>query len=101
MSSSFFGFFAHAGFVQALSKSGIKPIAYSGTSAGALIAAMAASGIPPEKMFKILSKLKKKHFWDPDYISLFFKSLKLFKGWPGLLKGNAFRKILEENLPGL
>ncbi|MBX7058027.1 MAG: patatin-like phospholipase family protein [Leptospirales bacterium] len=44
MNSSFFGFYAHAGFLQGLVERGIRPAAVSGASAGALVAAVYASG---------------------------------------------------------
>jgi predicted acylesterase/phospholipase RssA len=44
-SSGFFGFFAHAGFLAALRELDINPVGYSGSSSGAILAAMAASGM--------------------------------------------------------
>ena len=44
-SSGFFGFFAHAGFLAGIRESGITPSAYTGASSGAIVAAMAASGM--------------------------------------------------------
>lgn len=42
MSSGFFEFFAHAGFLQALEGLGVRPDAYAGTSSNALVVAYAA-----------------------------------------------------------
>ncbi len=65
-SSGFFGFFAHAGLLAALRELGINPVGYSGSSSGAILAAMAASGMNAEAIKDILFGLKKTDFWDPD-----------------------------------
>ncbi|MGB1581430.1 MAG: patatin-like phospholipase family protein, partial [Nevskiales bacterium] len=44
MSSGFFGFFAHSGMLSALEDEGLTPARLSGSSAGALTAALWASG---------------------------------------------------------
>ncbi len=99
MSSSFFGFFAHAGFVSALEEMGLKPSSCSGSSSGALIAAMYASGIGPRDIHDIIMSLDKKKFWDPDYRNLCKGACKLFKGWSGLLKGTSLRNLMKNYLP--
>lgn len=99
MSSSFFGFFAHAGFVKALEALQINPCAYSGTSSGALITALSASGLTPQNIQNILTNLKKEMFWDPDYASMCKGVFKLFRGCTGLLKGEAFKELLFTHLP--
>ncbi|NVK89488.1 MAG: patatin-like phospholipase family protein [Gammaproteobacteria bacterium] len=83
MSSGFFGFFAHAGVLDTLLKHSLKPAAVSGSSAGALIAGVYASGTPMEVMLERLFALRKADFWDPG-IGL------------GLLKGRKFRAILTD-----
>jgi NTE family protein len=50
--------FAHLGVLQAMDELGIKPTMISGTSAGALVAAIYAHGVPPKEAFEQLSKLK-------------------------------------------
>lgn len=81
MSSGFFGFFAHAGMLQALIDHKLHPHAVSGSSAGALIAGVYASGTPVDEMMHALKALQKQDFWDPG-VGL------------GLLKGRKFRGIL-------
>lgn len=44
LNSSFLGFYAHAGFMQGLEQSGLRPAALSGASAGALVAGFLAAG---------------------------------------------------------
>src|SRR5690606_14944306 len=50
LSAGYFGFFGHAGFIAALRGVGLEPAAYAGTSAGALVAALAASGLEPQEI---------------------------------------------------
>jgi NTE family protein len=96
-SSGFFGFFAHAGFLAAMRDLKIEPCGYAGTSSGAIVAAMAASGMTNRDIRKILFKLKKEDFWDHDpWYVIFKKALNLFKGYTGYLGGKGFRRLLEE-----
>jgi len=53
LNSSFLGYFAHAGFLRALLALGVRPVAVSGASAGALVAGLFAAGIPPEEMLQL------------------------------------------------
>lgn len=64
LSSGFFGFFAHAGFLRALEEKNLKPKLIVGASAGALTAACYASGFTAENMAKEFTKIKKADFWD-------------------------------------
>lgn len=86
LSSGFFGFFAHAGVVAALADRGLMPAAISGASAGALVGAAWASGLPPDAVADRLCTLTKRDFWDP------------FPG-PGLLRGARFQSLLRDWLP--
>ena len=84
LSSSFFGFFAHAGVVAALDEAEIKPSKVSGASAGALIAAAVASGFTTEQTQELLFNVKREDFWDPRL------------GF-GYLHGRKFSAMLEKN----
>jgi NTE family protein len=100
MSSGFFGFFAHAGFLQGLADLGLEPDAYAGASSGALVAASAAAGIEPREMLSIYQNLRKEQFWDPPRTSQLLKLiLKRLKGRTGYLEGKAFARLLERDLP--
>jgi NTE family protein len=100
MSSGFFGFFAHAGFLQGLADLGLEPDAYAGASSGALVAAFAAAGIKPLDMLAMFSRLSKKDFWDPPApMAMAGLLLKRFRGRTGYLAGRAFAKLLERELP--
>lgn len=67
LSSGFFGYFAHLGFVDALEEKGLKPHKLSGSSAGALVAAGLASGRTAKELAEIFLKIQKKDFWDPKF----------------------------------
>ena len=86
MSSGFFGFFAHLGVVTALDEIGFRPQKVVGSSAGALIGALWASGMSPLEIKTLLFDLRRQDFWDP--------------GWgKGFLKGQKFRGLLKAHLP--
>jgi NTE family protein len=86
LSSGFFGFFAHAGVVSVLEEEGLLPARGRGSSAGALVGALWAAGLPAPRLREELLQLKREHFWDP---------------WPGrgLLRGARFRAHVERLLP--
>lgn len=89
MSSSFFGFYGHTGFLRALAARGVRPVAYSGASAGSMAAAFgAADGL--EQLPRLFETLRRQDFWDPT----------LFVGRPpGLLRGHKLRDLLARHLP--
>lgn len=86
LSSGYFGFFAHCGFVKAVLDEGLKPSLITGSSAGAIVGACIASGMAPSEMEKEFLKLNKSNYWDP--------SLGL-----GVLKGDAFENTLKQYVP--
>lgn len=90
LSSAFFGFYAHTGFVRAVRRLGIEPVMYGGTSAGALVAAFAAAdGLAG--FGELLGRLRRRDFWDP--------ALGLGGRPFGLLHGRRFGQLLETHLP--
>ena len=84
LSSGFFGFYAHCGFVKALYEAKCFPQELAGSSAGAIVAGALASGLHHEKIEEILLKLGKKDFWDPA------------PGF-GLVRGELFEEILRDH----
>lgn len=86
LSSGFFGFFAHAGAVSVLEEEGLLPAKIVGSSAGALVGALWAAGVPAALIREELLALRREHFWDPG-LGL------------GLLRGRRFRARLEAILP--
>ncbi len=96
-SSGFFGFFAHAGFLAALREMGIVPSAYAGASSGAIVAAMAASGMDDHSIKEMVLSVKKDDFWDPDpWYFVLLKAMGLLKGYTGYLRGNKFAGLLKK-----
>ena len=65
MSSGFFGFFAHTGMLAALEEAGVLPAEVAGSSAGALVAGLWASGIDAPALEVELTRLRREDFWDP------------------------------------
>jgi NTE family protein len=86
MSSGFFGFFAHTGFLRALEHSGLTPAAMRGSSAGSLIAALWSAGLDTDTIAGELKTLRRSDFWDP------------FPG-PGILRGKKFQQKLADIMP--
>lgn len=94
MSSGFFAFFAHLGMLEALQANGLSPRRVTGSSAGALVGACWAAGVPVGAMKSLLGDLKREAFWDPA-------------PGLGLLRGHRFQEMLAsltgdpdmENLP--
>jgi NTE family protein len=100
MSSGFFGFFAHAGFLQGLAEAGLEPDAYAGTSSGALVAALAAAGMAPAEMLERFTALRKADFWDPPRGGRLVRSLlNGFQGRSGWLAGAGFLRVVTQTLP--
>ncbi len=85
LSSGFFGFYAHVGFLKALNEIGLKPASYAGTSAGAIVGAAAARGLTIAEIEKLISGVSRKEFWDPT---------------PGLgfLRGRKLQELLEKEI---
>lgn len=86
MSSGFFSFFAHTGFLTVLEDEGLLPSRVSGSSAGALVTAAWASGLDAPDLAHELEGLERRDFWDPAMGA-------------GLLRGRLFRERLDRLLP--
>ncbi len=85
LSSGFFGFYAHAGFMKALEENGLAPQKLTGASAGAIVAAASASGLRAKDIQELVLRVKLGDFWDPA-VGL------------GFVRGKKFEKLLEENV---
>ncbi len=86
MSSGFFGFFAHAGFLSVLEEEQLLPARICGSSAGALVGGLWAAGLPSDGIRDELLGLRREHFWDVR-LGL------------GLLRGAKFRERIEALAP--
>jgi NTE family protein len=82
MSSGFFSFYAHTGFLTALEDAGLLPARVSGSSAGALVGAAWAAGVDAPVLAEELEGLERRDFWDPGV-------------GPGLLRGRLFRERVD------
>lgn len=98
LSAGYFGFFGHVGFLQALEDHGIKAACYAGSSAGALVAALAAAGNSAEDILGRLRSVRRADFWDPDPIGAIASGLRGHAA-TGLLRGARLRALLDRNLP--
>ncbi|MBX3189537.1 MAG: patatin-like phospholipase family protein [Labilithrix sp.] len=86
MSSGFFSFFAHTGFLTVLEDEGLAPSRVSGSSAGALVTGSWAAGLDAPDLARALVELERRDFWDPGVGA-------------GFLRGRLFRERLERLLP--
>jgi NTE family protein len=82
LSSGFFGFFAHSGLLTVLEDEGLLPARLAGSSAGALVAGLWASGVDGPRLRDELHALRREDFWDP-------------RPGLGLLRGRLFRERLD------
>ena len=99
LSAGYFGFFAHAGFMRAIEECGIDYCAIAGSSAGAIVAALHASGVPAKEIIESLTQIQKRDFWDSTGIAATLRAvLKKGRGWTGLLKGERFEQLIANRL---
>ncbi|HEX8183476.1 MAG TPA: patatin-like phospholipase family protein [Blastocatellia bacterium] len=99
LSAGYFGFFAHAGFMLAVEELGIDYCAIAGSSAGSVVAAMHASGIPAAEIIELLVSVRRKELWDSTGIGGILQALvKRGRGWTGLLRGQRFEERLNRHL---
>jgi NTE family protein len=98
MSSGFFGFFAHAGFIAAVEELGLVPSLVGGSSAGALVTGLWAAGLPASKIRDRLFSLRRQDFWDLDPGLGLGRLLGGSAAGFGLLRGEAFLQLLESSL---
>jgi predicted acylesterase/phospholipase RssA len=99
LNSSFLGFFAHAGFLEALTQLGIRPTAVSGASAGALVAGAYAAGMPPREMIQwFLTGELRRAFWEWGGALRMLGTLLDLPGYTGALRGHRALALLRERL---
>lgn len=77
----------HVGVLQALEEHGIRPACVSGTSIGAVVGALYAGGMKPEKMLELLS--------GKGFLNLF----RIKPSLSGFLEMKYLKQVLQENLP--
>ena len=69
LSAGYFGFIAHAGFMLAIEELGIGYSAIAGSSAGAIVAALHASGVPAGEIVDLLTSVRRRDIWDSTGIT--------------------------------
>ncbi len=95
LSSSFLGFYAHAGFLAGLVERGQRPQFLAGASAGALIAGLYAAGFEPEKIRDLIFQRDfRRSFLEFGRITRAPAAALGFAGHAGLLTGDGTLKIL-------
>lgn len=82
--------YAHVGVLKVLEENGIKPDLIVGTSMGAIVGGIYASGVNSNQLIKMSKELSKKHFMDFNLIDAIFHS--------SLLKGQKLRRLLKKVL---
>jgi NTE family protein len=86
---------SHLGILQALVEEGIPIHCLTGSSSGAIVAALYAYGYSPEQLINIIPSITKRYI-DIDYFT-FLKKLVLRKGVvQGLIKGNKIHNFIAE-----
>ena len=85
----------HLGVLRALDKLGIEIDEIIGTSIGAVIGSLVASGMSVEDLYELTQDLSRKDFFRLNVLKF------LVKGYrhASLYKGELFRKFLEDNIP--
>lgn len=104
LSSGYFGFFAHAGFLKATEHLNIIPSYISGSSAGAIVGAMYCSGMTLEQIEKTLIDVRLiRLFTDPLSMLKKIKSCRDIKGLISnlelIISKENFYKLLKEVIP--
>ncbi|MCP4600504.1 MAG: hypothetical protein GY847_08225 [Proteobacteria bacterium] len=64
LSAGFFGFYHQAGVLQGICEAGIVPVGLTGTSAGAIVAAMYTAGLSAKDIALSLLSIQRRDFWD-------------------------------------
>ena len=82
MESSYFGFFAHAGFAAALLHHGIRPGFFAGASSGSMIATLLGAGFTSGEIKEIIFDPRFKwSFWE---LKSFARGIAMMFCWPGV-----------------
>lgn len=99
LNSSFLGYFAHAGFLKALTELGVRPVAVSGASAGALVAGLFAAGVAPDEMLRVfLSPELRAVFREPGAPWRGLATIFNLPGHTGALRGERALALLKAQI---
>ncbi len=78
---------AHIGVLQALESAGIRPEVVSGCSAGSMVGALYANGLPPREIYRLIEKKS------------IYSIIRMGLPDKGMMELSYFRKILSDNIP--
>ncbi len=94
------GVYAHTGFLLALEKLGVTVSAVAGSSAGALVGGIAASGTPLPRWAEALRAVETKDYWAPDgWLRMAWRlAVHKGRGYTGLSDTAAALAFLRRNL---
>ena len=99
LNSSFLGFFAHAGFLEALTDLGVRPVALSGASAGSVVAGAYAAGLTPRETVEwLLTAGTGRAFWEWGCAWRIFGTFMNLRGHTGILRGHGALALLRARL---
>jgi NTE family protein len=99
LSAGYFGFYAHAGFMRAIEECGIDYTAIAGSSAGAMVAALHASGVPAGEIIEMCLSVRREEFWDRvGAVGLLKSLMRRGRGLTGLLRGERFEERIRRHL---
>jgi NTE family protein len=86
---------AHVGVLKAMDRLGFKYDAIVGTSIGALVGSMAASGCSIERMEEMVSSLQKEDYFKLNFLKFLLKGVRT----SSVYRGDTFHQSLAEILP--
>lgn len=89
LSSGFFGYYAHCGFMRAIKSLEVEPRAVTGCSAGAILGGLWASGLSVEQVEDVLFAVGPRDLLDPPRIG------DLRRGIAGAVSGQRLERMLE------
>jgi len=85
--------------MRAVDELGIDYHAISGSSAGAIVAALHASGVPASQIIDLLLSIRRRDFWDGSGLLPALKALvRSGRGWTGLIKGDLLEGLMDRHL---
>jgi NTE family protein len=83
---------AHIGVLRALAEAEIRPVAYAGASAGALVAAAAAHDVPLADLRRLADGLQRRPIFQVDYVNLLRHGLRT----PALYRSGPLRALCDD-----
>lgn len=93
------GLAAEVGALRALDEAGFRFDAAIGTSAGAIASAVYASGRRGSELADTFRGLTSGDYLDPDLLGTVRAPFRRFRGWHGILRGEALLRWLRRHLP--